>query len=226
MPNYAENVSQRTPCLLVLDASTSMSSVEPGGRSRIDLLNEGIATLHAELAADELALSRVQIGAINVGGFSAHPQMFLDWTDGVDFQPFPMKAGHNTPLGEAMLLAMEVLERQKATLRSNGISYTKPWVMVLTDGAPTDTEATWRDACARVREYQAANKALIFPIGIGEVDISKLSELSTTPPMRMQGLRFRELFIWLSGSLSAASRSAPGAHIDLPSTDPWASVRL
>ncbi len=226
MPNYAENLSQRTPCMLVLDASTSMGVADANSQRPIDLLNEGIGLFREELAGDQVALSRVQIAAVNVGGFSEQPDMFLDWTDAVDFQPFPMKAGYSTPLGAAMLVALDAIERQKTALRELGISYTRPWLFVLTDGAPTDPETTWKEACARARDYESRGKVQIFPIGVGQADLKKLTELSKTTPMLMSGLKFRELFTWISGSLQAASNSAPGAHIDLPSTDPWASVKL
>lgn len=226
MPNYVDNLSQRTPCLLILDASSSMAGRDSNGQCPIDLLNEGIVTLRNELATDDVALSRVQIAAVNVGGFSDQPELFLDWTDAVDFQPFAMKAGFNTPLGAGVLVGLDAIEQQKATLRSSGINYTRPWLFILTDGAPTDADSVWRDACARARDYEARGKVQIYPIGVGNVDLRKLAEISTTKPILMSGLKFRELFTWISGSLQAASNSAPGARIDLPSTDPWASVKL
>ena len=42
----------------------------------------------------------------------------------------------------------------------------------------------------------------------------------------MSAVRFREFFVWLSSSLGQMARSVPGAKVNLPSTDPWASVRL
>jgi len=225
MPNYGENVSQRTPCLLVLDASASMGAVE-AGRTRISLLNDGIAAFDADLKADEIAMARVQIGAINVGGFSSEPQMFLDWTDAMDFQPFPMVTGYNTPLGAATLLGLEVIEAQKSVLKSHGISYNRPWMLILTDGAPTDDDATWREACRRAREAETRGRVLIFPVCVGDVDLNKIAELTITPPKKMNGLQFRELFLWLSESVREASKSAPGSTVQFAPTDRWAGTTL
>ena len=66
--DYSGNPNQRTPCVLVLDASGSMSSPTSSGKSRIDELNEGIAVLESELRADDTALVRVQLGIVAVGG--------------------------------------------------------------------------------------------------------------------------------------------------------------
>ena len=44
----------------------------------------------------------------------------------------------------------------------------------------------------------------------------------TNNPKKLSGLRFNELFVWLSRSVSAASTSAPGTNIQMPATDDWA----
>jgi len=43
--DYTSNPNQRTPCLLILDASGSMDTVGASGKSRIQALNEGIKAL-------------------------------------------------------------------------------------------------------------------------------------------------------------------------------------
>ena len=40
-----------------------------------------------------------------------------------------------------------------------------------------------------------------------------LSRISVRPPMRLAGLRFHELFAWLSSSLSDLSRSQLGSVV-------------
>jgi uncharacterized protein YegL len=39
-------------------------------------------------------------------------------------------------------------------------------------------------------------------------------------------MKFKELFVWLSDSLSAVTQSRPGEDITLPDTDPWRHVGL
>lgn len=225
--NYATNLSQRTPTILVLDASGSMSLKATGSsKTRIELLNEGIEAFHDALQEDELALSRVQIAAVNVGGPSPYPEVFLDWTDAINFRPFELSASYDTPLASAMALAIDSIEAQKTILRASGISYTRPWVFILTDGEPTDPGEKWVKAAAAVKQAEADGKIEVFPIGIGEANLNRLAELSRRPPMMADGLKFRELFVWLSSSLGQVTRSAPGQTIDMPSTDPWAAVKL
>jgi uncharacterized protein YegL len=225
--NYATNLSQRTPCILVLDASTSMETRDGGSTfRRIDLLNQGVAAFHEALQQDELAISRVQIACVNVGGPTDPPELMMDWCDAGNFVPFTLRAGGNTPLGRGVRLALHAIEQQKGVLRSQGISYTRPWLFILTDGEPTDPPDVWRSAVEQARAAEQEKRAEIFPIGVGDANLVTLGELSTRPPIRSNNLKFRELFIWLSASLGQVARSRPGDQISLPPVDPWAGVKL
>jgi uncharacterized protein YegL len=224
--DYASNTAQRTPCILVLDASGSMNTKERNGFTRIQMLNQGIVALHAALMADDIALSRVQIAIVNVGGPTDEPELILDWTDAEAFQPFELVANHSTPLAKGVCVALDAIEEQKNRLRSAGIAYTRPWMMIITDGEPTDQPHGWNEACQRLQTAERGQKVQVYPVGVGEADLTKLGQLSQTRPMRMDNVRFRELFVWLSASLGQISRSAPGDRVHLPSTDPWAAVKL
>jgi uncharacterized protein YegL len=224
--DYASNTAQRTPCILVLDASGSMSTKERNGFTRIQMLNQGIAAFHAALTADDIALSRVQVAIVNVGGPTDEPELILDWTDAEEFQPFELVANHSTPLGRGVSVALDAIEQQKSKLRSAGIAYTRPWMMIITDGEPTDDQTEWNSACESLQKAERDQKVQVYPVGVGEADLRKLGQLSQTPPMRMDNVRFRELFVWLSASLGQISRSVPGGKVQLPSTDPWAAVKL
>jgi uncharacterized protein YegL len=224
--NYATNLSQRTPCILVLDASASMGSKTSSGQTRIELLNDGISAFHQALNDDEIALSRVQVAAISVGGDTHNAELLMDWTDASDFQPFELVAGSSTPLGAGTILALRTIKSQKKILRQHGISYTRPWIFILTDGDPTDNEDVWDAACEEAREAEESGSAEIFSIGIDEAGIGKLSKLSRRPPIMMDSVQFRELFVWLSASLGQITRSVPGQHVDLPPHDPWSAVKL
>jgi uncharacterized protein YegL len=206
MPDYANNASERQLCTLVLDASHSMTARDPDtGRTRIELLNDGIKAFHEALHGDEKALVRAQIAAIRAGGTSNEAKQILDWTDGVDFVPFALKAGNETPLGAAVLLALNMIEEQKRVVRRYGVPLSgRPWLFVLTDGEPTDAGSVWRQACQLAYEHEAAKKVLIYSIGVGGANLAKLGELSAQrPPRILKGINFREFFLFVSTSISA-----------------------
>jgi len=196
------------------------------GRTRIEELNAGIQSLQQELQADDTAMVRVQLGIVSVGGPGGEAEILMDWTDATDFAAFPLTAAAATPLGKGVRIALQMIEEAKQNLRAAGISYTRPWLMVISDGEPTDDHDVWAAAVNECRAAEAAKRAEIFTIGVEGANLMRLGELCAKPPLMLAGMKFKELFVWLSASLSAASRSRPGDTLQLPSTDPWRNVSL
>ena len=131
--DYSSNPNQRTPCVLVLDASYSMSQQTSSGKSRIEALNEGIVALEQALKTDETALTRVQLAIVVVGGPTEDADIMMDWTDVNHFSAFPLTPGGMTPLGKGIQIGLDLVEEGKEALRASGISYTRPWMFVMSD---------------------------------------------------------------------------------------------
>jgi uncharacterized protein YegL len=93
----------------------------------------------------------------------------------------------------------------------------------MSDGEPTDH---WEPAAAEARAAEAANKVVIFPIGVGEADLECLGQFSIRTAVRLRGLKFRELFLWLSASVKTASVSVKGEEVALPSPAGWATASV
>lgn len=221
--DYEVNANQRTPCVLVLDASGSMNERTSNGMTRIEQLNEGLRVLEQQLKDDDTAFSRVMLSIVIVGGPSGKADVLMDWTDVDQFEAFDLTAAYQTPLAEGLLIGLQLIERCKADMRASGVSYTRPWMMVLTDGEATDTEL-WPRAVDACRSAVQSGKCLIYPIGVDGANMSLLSDISQ--PMMLNNIKFRDLFVWLSKSLSTLSRSKPGDQVQLPSPSPWAVVNL
>ena len=224
--DYSGNANQRTPCVLILDASGSMTSTGSRGKTRIQELNEGIKTLEEALKSDDAAISRVQLGIVSVGGPSNSAEVLMDWTDVENFESFPLTANGQTPLGTGVRLGLKMIDQVKSDLKDNGINYTRPWMMIITDGEPTDSNAEWSQATIECKKAEADKKVEIFTIAVEGANLAKLNQLSIRPPVMLDGVKFNELFLWLSSSLSAASRSRPGDNMSLPSLDPWRNVGM
>jgi uncharacterized protein YegL len=211
-----DNTSQRLPCVLLIDGSGSMSG-QP-----IDELNAGLKVLEDELKKDDIASQRVQLLVIKFSG-DRDVEVLCDWTDAMSFSAPHVTANGLTPMGEAVRLALVKLEEQKARYRANGIAYNRPWVFLITDGQPTDDD--WEQAADQSRSAEQAGKLIFFGIGAGgDVDLGKLARFSSRQPVKLQGLKFKELFLWLSRSTSSASKAAQGTNVQLPPPSDWMQV--
>lgn len=209
--SFADNPEPRCPCLLLLDVSVSMSG-QP-----ISELNSGLISFKDELAADSLAMKRVEVGVVTFGPVRTE----LPFQTAVSFYPPTLEPQGDTPMGAAIEHGIEMVRQRKNEYRANGISYYRPWIFLITDGGPTDQ---WRSAAAAVHQGEESKAFACFTIGVKGANIDTLKQISVRTPLMLDGLRFRELFKWLSSSLGSVSRSTPGAEVPLPSTSGWASV--
>jgi uncharacterized protein YegL len=124
-------------------------------------------------------------------------------------------------MGAAVEQALDLVADRKATYRQNGIAYYRPWVLLITDGAPTDD---WHRAAERVHQAEADNGLAFFAVGTEGADFETLGRLAKRSPLRLKGLSFVELFVWLSQSQRRVSASRPGDQTALPPVDGWAVV--
>jgi uncharacterized protein YegL len=106
--------------------------------------------------------------------------------------------------------------------KAAGLQYYRPWVFLITDGEPTDT---WQDAAKRMQDEDATKGLVFFTVGVEEANMMKLAQVASPsrPPLKLKGLQFAELFLWLSQSQQRVSHSRVGDQLALPPIG-WAEV--
>lgn len=213
----APNPEPRCPCVLLLDVSRSMAG------QRIAWLNQALETYGTELRADSLAAQRVEVALVTFGG---QVETVCPWVIADLFQPPTLKVHGDTPMGAGVLHAVELVRERKRFYKEQGLHYFRPWIFLLTDGGPTDA---WKPAAEQVRVGESDKAFAFFAVGVEGANFDVLRQLSVRQPLRLQGLRFRDLFVWLSQSQRRVSQSTPGQEEGIQFVNPtapggWASL--
>lgn len=194
---FAENPESRCPVLLLLDNSGSM------GGQPLQELNSGLQVFRDELFADALAAKRVEVAIVTFGPVKIE----TDFVGIQSFYPPTLAAAGDTPMGRAIEQGLDLLRHRKDAYKVNGISYYRPWIFLITDGGPTDSIVR---AAELIREGEKTKSFMFFAVGVEGANFEALKKLGDREPLQLKGLRFRDLFQWLSASLSTVSKSQIG----------------
>lgn len=205
---FAENPEPRCPCVLLLDTSASMNG------AAINALNEGLRTFKDELNRDNLAKKRVEVAIIT---FNFDVQVVQDFVTADQFEPPILTAQGLTHMGSAINMGLDIIESRKAQYRNNGVAYYRPWVFLITDGEPQgEPDSIVEQAAQRIRDDEANKRVAFFAVGVEGANIVRLSEIVVRSPLKLAGLNFQELFIWLSASMQRVSHSKQDEQVSLP----------
>lgn len=203
------NPRQRCPVALVLDTSGSMQGAP------IAELQRGVDLFISDILADDVARFSVELTVITFGGDVKLAMPFQSFHNAGEVYSPRLTASGATPMGEALELANQEVMRKKASLKATGIGYFQPWIVLLTDGYPTDN---WHRAASLIQPAAEAQKLLFMGIGVGEEadpEILRAFCSSGFPPRHLNGTSFRPLFRWLSQTLRSTTRRSTN-HSPLP----------
>lgn len=207
--DLVNNPTTRVPVCLCLDTSGSMDGAP------IEELKSGVRLFYDAIRDDEVALYSAEVCIVTFGG-DAHCVADFSGLERQTETPSLIASGI-TPMGEAVNLALDLLERRKQEYRDQGVDYFQPWLVLMTDGEPNGNPSELERAIKRTSDAVRQKKLTVFPIGIGQnADMRTLASFSPNrSPLRLQGLKFQEFFQWLSQSVSRTSQSIPGESVPL-----------
>lgn len=214
---FAENPEPRCPCVLVVDVSSSMYGAP------IDALNKGLARFGEELNNDPLASLRVEVAIITFGSTAEVAQ---DFVTADQFKAPTLVANGATMMSSGIHLALEKIEDRKRMYRDNGIDYYRPWLFLMTDGAPTEEPGVVNAASENLKRADSEKRVAAFSVAVGGADMATLTEISPRRPLPLRGLEFSSMFVWLSQSMSrvSASRTDEEITLDTDGLNDWAAI--
>ena len=207
----AQNAEPRCPCLILTDVSGSIAGAP------IAEVNAGLQRLKAKLVEDALACLRVELALVI---FNENVTVAIDFCSPDNFNPPTLTASGGTHLGAAILKGLEMLNTRTAEYRAAGVSSYRPWLMLLTDAESGDDIA---EVARLVKEAESNRRLAFFGIGVLGANMDALGSLSLRPPLCLEGIKFQELFEWLSVNLSTVAVSQLGEQVPLTAPT-WAAV--
>jgi uncharacterized protein YegL len=208
-----ENFEPRCACLLLLDTSGSMSG------SPIREVNRGIQGFRSALLQDELAALRVEPAIVT---FDTEVRTVVEFGTADRFNPPELRTKGSTSMGAGILRAIAMIEERKRYYDEHALERWRPWLWLMTDGAPTDA---WQEAARQVREGVQEKRFLFFAVGTAMANFSVLRQISVLPPVRLKEASFGKMFEWLSRSMRSVSRSASDVEkMDFGSVQSWGEL--
>jgi len=195
-------------CVLLLDLSRSMRGAP------LRALNDGLRAYREYLASDPDAKLIVETCVVT---FSDEAKVLHPFSSVDDLPELELKAGGWTSMGAAIDLGIQQIEERKAYYREEGVDYYRPFLVLLTDGAPTDLKGEARFAACAAKLQQGARDRKFIPLlfGTGNANFGKLKALGGPGAVvaGIDGARFADFFTWLSKSVSGLKDSKPGDKV-------------
>jgi uncharacterized protein YegL len=140
-----------------------------------------------------------------------------------DMEVDPLVAYGASPLGEALRLGLEMIDKRKEVYSLAGTPYYRPWIFCITDGTPTDD---WESAAYQLKEAENKKKVLGYCVCVendpnfAKKEIFQIFNHSRI--LKLDDLDFSGLFEFVSNSLAAVAESNPNSdsmvNVQAPNT--------
>jgi uncharacterized protein YegL len=150
----------------------------------LDVLNEGLAQLHAAVGTDPVVADKTRFCLIGFSGEAEVLQPLCRPSDVVDLVDLSTRAA--TSFGEAFTLLRETIEQDVEALKAQSHQVYRPAVFFLSDGHPTDP-ATWPAAYERLVDPDWPARPNIIAFGIGDADAATIGRIGTFQAFMSRG---------------------------------------
>jgi len=215
-PALPKAISERhVACVFLLDVSGSMNMQDAIGK-----LNDGLQSFKEHMKTDPRTADVVDAAVVTFGGDVRVAQNFMPVSD---MEVDPLVAYGASPLGEALRLGLEMIDKRKEVYSLAGTPYYRPWIFCITDGTPTDD---WESAAYQLKDAETKKKVLGYCVCVendpnfAKKEIFQIFNHSRI--LKLEDLDFSGLFEFVSNSLAAVAESNPNSesmvHVEAPHT--------
>ena len=217
----ARNKDQKCPVVLLLDTSGSMTG-QP-----IDELNKALIQIKEDILNDTMLSNRLELGIVAFDD-DARVERPIDLISPDTDLPI-LNIGGVTNLVAGMNKAIELVTDRKNFYKSNGEQYYRPFIVLFTDGAPTNTPEEIEQLDQTIQKLSDEKRFIFLPFGVDGADMQLLAKLAaqkaderlknTGTAFAMKDVsKFTEVFRFVSASISGIMEKGGTQAVQLPSS--------
>jgi len=198
-------------CVFLIDTSYSMIDA-------IDKVNKAVEGFR-QCITDKHDMACIEVSFISFG----HDVKIINGLGPIKEVPYQnFIASGETPMGDALYKAMDIITERKALYKKMGTPYYRPWIFCITDGEPTDLH-NFPAVIHRLKQMVSNKGVVDWCIGVGNTRPQQIKEIFD--PERTFYLldeNYSGLFEWIASCLICQSNSGvpTGNIFPLPPTPP------
>ena len=212
MNNFNQGAFNETPKIInandphmalvfLLDTSGSMAGTP------IRNLNDGLNRFKTEVCKSDQTRDILDVAIIEFNSNHNIVQEFVpvEYMDNVN-----LSATGSTRMSPAIREALNMVnEKSRFYRKEAGSEPYKPWVILISDGAP-DPDDDISIVAKEIKAMENAGQVSFRSLGVEGYDSKTLHILSGPKVMKLEGTDFTSFFDWVNKSMRATSQTAPG----------------
>ncbi|GHU16035.1 tellurium resistance protein TerY [Spirochaetia bacterium] len=186
--------------VFLLDTSGSM------GGPPIDNLNKGLNRFKEEACKSQQTRDILDVAIIEFNSNYRIVQEFVpvEYMDEVN-----LSVTGSTQMSPAIRKALEMVTERSRFYRRAGTDPYKPWVILVSDGAP-DSNDDINAVAQEIKQMEEGGYVSFRSLGVEGYDPATLHKLCGPKVMKLEGYDFTSFFDWVNKSMRSVSVTAPG----------------
>ena len=206
IPSIINPSEHHMALVFLLDTSASMGVAQGGEMPPIDALNEGMNRFRTEVCLNPQTRDILDVAIVE---FNSDFQIIQDFVPVEYMADVELDAAGTTKMSPPIRKALEMVNERSRFYRRSGAEPYKPWIIMITDGAPDpDDDITY--VAKEIREMESAGKVSFRSLGVRGYDAKTLHTLCDGKVLKLDGTDFTYFFDWVNKSVRSVSQSSPG----------------
>ena len=219
------NKAKRVPICFCIDTSASMEvviddggiktgkkvfvdqreyEIVEGGTTLMDKIHEGLKNFYDAILDDDMACDSCESAIVT---FNDKAKLYEGFSsvEEKSVPNFSSLIGGNTNVSPAIRMALDLLSKQKELYKNNKISYFQPWLVLFTDGLPTDDVSVIK---CELMQMQDDDKLSVYTMALSDDPelLNALRGFSKKQPIRCADPKdIQRFFEFLAKSVSVVA---------------------